>query len=82
MTRNKSNPILSKAGNDIISAKSNVRIPFAPRISRKIRPIRASRMMRKSVGCTKYCLMNSDRVEPMMERMTTTKSKQFHGLRK
>lgn len=63
--------MLNRAGRDIIKANKRVRIPLALLMSRRIRPIRASRTTRIKVGENRY-LMTSETNVPVKQRRNIT----------
>lgn len=67
MTKNNNRPMLNRAGRDINNAKRRVLIPLAARISLRIRPIRAKRIILKSVGERKV-LKTSESAKSLKEK--------------
>lgn len=65
ITRNKSKPMLTRAGIEMANANRSVRMPRAPLTNRKIRPTRTTRITLKIVGeNVKICFINSSKTIP------------------
>lgn len=68
MTKNSSRQMLNRAGKDMASANSSVRMPFAPLTKRRTRPTLATLTTLSSVGDTKYFSIRSLSTRPTKKK--------------